>query len=473
MGFSGKLSWSVLLFFTIVQTFGIGSHAAESDKQPYVSGKEMMSQNPEVVKSENGFIVAVPKDYSDLSKGTTNIYAHFRKPYDPQLPTYVLFTGGPGQASHFPTGKADQYAELGYNFLLFDQRGIAFSRPDEEKDWKDPNFHSSENNARDLEEIRKFLKLDKLSVYGASYGTVPATIYGNLFPLSTRSVVLEGVVFDGFDKTPQRDNLLLNITQEYFNSLPFEVREKLNRISNDILLPKMWFPAYVNAYLMYSGTSQLSALTENLSKATLVNDGDFLPEFNRLISEANKKAIMPKSFDEDLVNILLLSKEFGLAREDVITQLVLENGKIVRKNTGPYSMYVAGARELGMTAGVASTYKASDYPLSVPVYYIQGARDGATTPAWAIKHWKSVPRGNAYLFILKGGGHMPGGQILKFDNLNEIEPGPQAHYFFQNLFKKMLNGDTIVLSDVEKLNQLGLSKAAFTSRASIRCNRAM
>ena len=438
----------------------------------YKSGKELVTENQDIAQKENGFFVPVPTDYNDPSKGFTEIYAHFRKPYDPALPTYVLFTGGPGQSSHFPSGgKADMYGNLGYNFLLFDQRGIAFSRPETEQLWKDSSFHSSENNAKDLEEIRKHLKLEKISVYGASYGTVPATIYGHLYPERTRSVILEGVVYDGFDKTPQEDQFLARVIQGYFNSLDFNVKEKLNRISNDVIMPRMWFPGYVQAFLAFSGTQSLPVLSKMLAQAALVDDDKFRDEFNKAQADVNKSKtanneihVPFKNLDEDLVNALLLAKEFGMARTDIKSQLVLENGKIVGKITGEMSMYVTEAKKLGLPVGAKSTYSADNYPLNVSTYYLNGNRDGATIPPWLIKHWKNVPQANAYLLILKDGGHMPGGQILKFGMTPEQEVGPQATEFFKGLFKSMLDAKPLSKDQIEAWNKMGSSKMAFTSK---------
>lgn len=460
----------ICLFTSSVILIGNFSIAGESFK----NGKEILAANSEIANSENGFFVKVPVDYKDSTKGITEIYAHFRNPFNPNLPTYVLFTGGPGQSSHFPSGgKADLYANIGYNFLLFDQRGIAFSRPETEEMWKNPEFHSSENNAKDLEEIRKFLKLDKLSIYGASYGTVPATIYGNLFPNSTRSVVLEGVVYDGFDLTPQLDDFLPKVIQKYFNSLAPKVQEKLNKISNDIILPKMWFPAYTQAYLAFSGTQSLPQLTSMLVQATSVEDEKFLEEFKKAQAVLQNGQVPPKSLDEDMVNALLLAKEFGMARTDISTQLILEGGKIKRQVTGSASMYVTEATRLGIPLEKKSTYRALDYPLEVPTYYINGSRDGATIPPWLIKHWKNVPKGEAYLLILKEGGHMPGGQILRFGLTAAGDANAQAKDFFNGIFKKMLNAEAITKDQIENWNKIGISKLAFTAKhaKNLKCDK--
>lgn len=434
-------------------------------EEQYKNGKTILLENSDMFKAENGFFVPVPVDYNDASKGVTDIYAHFKKAYNPLLPTYILFTGGPGQSSHFSSGgKVDLYAELGYNFLLFDQRGIAFSRPDNELTWKNPEFHSSENNARDLEEIRRFLKIEKLSVYGASYGTVPATIYGHLYPDRTRSVVLEGVVYDGFDVTPQKDNFLVNLTQNYFNSLPQDVKNKLNRISDDKIVSKMWLPAYVQAFLMHSGMVSLPLLTDMLQQATRAEDSQFMTEFHNIQNEKNKGYTAGKNLDEDLVNSMILTKEFGMARTDITTQLILNNGKIERQITGELSQYVSAAKKFNLPLEKHSTYVASDYPLTVPTYYIQGSRDGATIPQWAIKHWKAVPKNEAYLFILKDGGHMPGGQILTFGLDENKEVGNQASAFFQEIFRKMLDASPIDKDLISKWNDTGKSKFSFTSK---------
>jgi proline iminopeptidase len=147
----------------------------------------------------NGFL-PVPVDYRDPSKGTTDLYFSTSRKFDPTLPTMIFFSGGPGGASHYQGHK--QWQELNslrVNIIQFDQRGIACSRPATEVVYMDSQFYSSENTARDADELRKLFNVDKVSVYGLSYGTVPATIYASLFESSTKSLILEGVVYSGMD----------------------------------------------------------------------------------------------------------------------------------------------------------------------------------------------------------------------------------------------------------------------------------
>jgi proline iminopeptidase len=60
---------------------------------------------------------------------------------------------------------------LDVNVVQFDQSGIACSRPTTEIMYKNPQFYSSENTARDADEIRKSLGANKITAYGISYGT--------------------------------------------------------------------------------------------------------------------------------------------------------------------------------------------------------------------------------------------------------------------------------------------------------------
>jgi proline iminopeptidase len=430
----------------------------------YKSGKQLLAENQELAKAENGFYVTVPIDYQDHLKGTTDLYAYFRKTYDPKLPTYFLFTGGPGQSSHFPVGKADMYADVGYNFLLFDQRGIAFSRPSTEEMFKSPAFYASEKTARDAEEIRKHLKLDKISIYGVSYGTVPATIYASLFPSTARSVILEGVVYDGFDMTPQLDNFLINVVQKYFNSLTSGIKDKISRLANSEQSASFMFPSIVKAYLQMGGDQFLENLTKLLIEASKEDDSKFWSRYSELVAEANRNAVKYVNLDEDTVNFMLMGKEFGFSRSDISDGLILKNGRIVRSQT---NSYIYSSRELGLPMEQKSTYLAKNYPIRVPVYYINGSRDGATIPPWVIKHYKNIPQGPAYLMILKHGGHMPGGQVLMVDRDQLGVPQKQATYFFKTVFNRMLTGELVDKRLVDEFNGLGMSKFAFTSKSNL------
>ncbi len=50
---------------------------------------------------------------------------------------------------------------------------------------------TTENTARDWEEVRKALSKDRISIYGLSYGTILGSTYATLFPTQTNRVVLD------------------------------------------------------------------------------------------------------------------------------------------------------------------------------------------------------------------------------------------------------------------------------------------
>ena len=160
-------------------------------KDTYMSGKKFCSTYNKITSKEYGKYISVPMDYNDSKKGNLEIYAYTMSPFDSAKPTYIYIDGGPGQNTH---GMMPDYLSGSYNELRFDQRGLGCSSPETWEQYTDATIYSSLNNIKDMDLIRKGYGIDQWSVYGVSYGTVPATMYGSKFPGQTRSVVLEGVV---------------------------------------------------------------------------------------------------------------------------------------------------------------------------------------------------------------------------------------------------------------------------------------
>jgi pimeloyl-ACP methyl ester carboxylesterase len=53
------------------------------------------------------------------------------------------------------------------------------------------------------------------------------------------------------------------------------------------------------------------------------------------------------------------------------------------------------------------TYRSTNYPLTIPVTYIQGTKDGATTAESAIFHYKQTAQKQAQIVLVKNTGHSP------------------------------------------------------------------
>jgi pimeloyl-ACP methyl ester carboxylesterase len=136
-----------------------------------------------------------------------------------------LFAGGPGQAAteaFTPLLSSLERIQQDRDLVLIDQRGTGENNPltcpdseetpltlTEDETQKlyldslrecltqmagDPRWYTTENAARDFDEVRAALGYEQINIYGVSYGTRMAQTYLKLFPERVRAVILDGVV---------------------------------------------------------------------------------------------------------------------------------------------------------------------------------------------------------------------------------------------------------------------------------------
>ncbi len=181
--------------------------------------------------------LAVPRDhFSDDSTMWEVDFGIRRAPGEAQG-TFVTITGGPGSSG---LASADYYTDAmpagitdNYDIVFLDQRGIGGSEPvrcdaaaaryyDTASDPWDPDqrdqviadakafaddcvaesgvsgsdlaFYSTIQAVEDLEAFRAYLGVDKLSLYGESYGTQYVQTYAAAHPEHVASLILDGVV---------------------------------------------------------------------------------------------------------------------------------------------------------------------------------------------------------------------------------------------------------------------------------------
>lgn len=120
----------------------------------------------------------------------------------PGSPTVIAIPGGPGQGliGNLNSIKASDFIPDDYGVITIDPRGVG--KNDFGADPKN-DIYTSLNAAKDILQVIDQEKLDNYFIHGQSYGTVLATILGNLIESSNlpkaRGIILSGVVADKFD----------------------------------------------------------------------------------------------------------------------------------------------------------------------------------------------------------------------------------------------------------------------------------
>lgn len=186
---------------------------------PWFVGALPLSACAEAAEGVGCGAIEVPQIHGDPNSGKLTLRVFARgMPLQPGRPPIVYLTGGPGGsvASLAASGMLDYYANaLGRDVVLLEQRGDALSDPPLVCEPSNPPddtatlqacvstyrsrgirleaFNTIES-AHDIEDLRRAIGVEKIFVWGVSYGSLLAGAFAREHPDSTAGIVLESSV---------------------------------------------------------------------------------------------------------------------------------------------------------------------------------------------------------------------------------------------------------------------------------------
>lgn len=407
----------------------------------YVDGPETCRRFNAYSK-EHPLYLQVPIDYRSPQSGTTPLYAWTHKPFDTSKPTAIFVSGGPGDTAH---GTLLDLPD--WNLVFFDQRGNSCSKPMTAALHRSRSFYSSENTARDINEIRKHLGIDQISLYGVSYGTIPAHLYGHLFPSHARAAVLEGVIYRS-DSLFYEPELRRRLLQAYFNSLPRATRKRILELSRrEDILPKNWF-SVVGLTMMYMDdfTTPLGHFLNNV----IWDDATAVATIRPFIREQ----LTETDFGSNEVMMGMIGcQELSMNTTGLSMHSVFVGEKLVSDGNNSHQRLFC--RDLGFRPDEGNrTYRADLMPTHVPTTYFQGERDGATVLPAAIDHFKFARHGFGQLLIVKKGGHSP----IHGPLVSGYEPA-ESVVIYRSLLTQALSGKPLDISALRGIRKVELRRS--------------
>lgn len=388
----------------------VGSKVTKVNKENYLSGKQFCETYREITSQENGRFVSVPKSYDGSLSGSLEIYTWTPKPFDPNKPTVVILNGGPGQNSH-DTKAAGNFQLSDVNELNFDQRGLGCSAPETYEEYSDAVLYSTKNTIQDMEMIRKAYNISTWSVYGISYGTIPATQYSSLYSDRVRSTLLEGVIGDLskihlISFKVEKANLLLKeldtLERQAFDSF---IRE--NSADTKLIVSIIINNLLVEDFGLTNGKSLLKMIFARgqINRAFIQRFREILFGSGSSGSGSSSRAQGPSITDDHVLNVIYCNELNYRERDRLTLDYSTSEGFKEVYTSARNNAQVC--RENKATPEMMATYELSKYPLSKPVYYFQGAHDGATLAAGARTHWRTLAKGPSYFMLAQRGGHNP------------------------------------------------------------------
>lgn len=97
----------------------------------------------------------------------------------------LIINGGPGFSSEGFVPLAEEIAGMGYQAILFDQRGTGLS----ELSKLDSTTVTMDLMSDDIEAIRKYMKIDQWVILGHSFGGMMANFYASEYPESVEAMI--------------------------------------------------------------------------------------------------------------------------------------------------------------------------------------------------------------------------------------------------------------------------------------------
>lgn len=425
------MKFTILSTILMISSLAFGDEGIQS-KDPYQSGVEIYNEYlkiPSIAKHIRGQFLTVPLNYKKPNQGTMQIYYRVSANFNPAQPTVFYFYGGPGGQSW-----ASQFENSvpGVNFIYMDQRGTGFSRPASLIEMQTTDYFTSENIARDADRIRAAVGVQKLSVYGHSYGTVVAQIYASLFSAHTKTLILEGVVYDGTEQlwaNPHR----MKILNRFFARLPQETQKKIIDFTQRPDVKDEWLGELAQQVMYGQNFSELLLTAANayMNYFNLLGD-------NRLGSPLNTDS---PEFGAYMFNHIACKELSRSAPHANFLSTLTKEGKFIpyKENGGKICKTLRGFND-----SKVKTYRATNYPVRVPTTYFQGTEDGATGVTNAIYHYKNAVKGKAQLILVTRHGHAPMSSCLTPYNEADLCPSQ-----YTSLFLSAIHGEPITTEQLK------------------------
>ncbi|MGZ6438814.1 MAG: alpha/beta fold hydrolase [Pseudobdellovibrionaceae bacterium] len=326
--------------------------------------------------------------------GKQNMYQYEIRRAQPGYPTVIKIPGGPGQ------GYIGQAAKLGerdgipkeFGIIALDPRGVGKNSfgPDLQG-----RLYSTAHNVKDIKEIIKAEKINSYIVHGQSYGTIVATEFGHA--ISNQSdiakplgIVLTGVAYDGAMKNYHASfNEQLNrLMRAYSSQEKKNISAGLQKILSDI---------YHGNQLAFAGAiTQLLIVNIEDPMATRVQNIDFRRFFDLL---AKQKMESDNPVYDSLVRFAEPSLKYASSisiglRNNTMGEVIKcsEMGTMDAPDLSfdiAHVKFIDGPPDCPLKGyKLKNEYHVKHFPISgIPLYYVQGALDPATSLSGAKKHY--------------------------------------------------------------------------------------
>lgn len=180
----------------------------------------------------------------------------------------LIINGGPGFNSNGFSSLARMIENLGFQAILFDQRGTGLSKIPR----VDKSTITMDLMVKDIEAIRKAMNIQEWTILGHSFGGILANYYTSKYPENVKSMVQSSS--GGIDLTllqPSQSRLYSKFSEEELDSLN-QWRRKFRSTPN-LTARKKYYQLLARAYL-YNETF-VSTITTRLMEGDL--------ELNRLV----------------------------------------------------------------------------------------------------------------------------------------------------------------------------------------------
>jgi len=331
---------------------------------------------------ERGQFLTVPINYRSPAAGRTEIYFWFgARRFSPELPTVFILAGGFGTTSHDFNRAAPILRPNEWNEVYVDLRGAGCSRPNHPGVYADANFHNLEWAARDLDELRRALKLQQVSLLSFGASSAIAQIYTSLFQNQVRALVHEGVVLEPAPQYFLEATRLAS--QVVFDWMSPSERRSLLSLEPTNLIKVIHALSYFSTHQRGLAAAR-DKLRSYFNEKSEFDSARFLVDYQELarpIDSSEAEAI-------DTRVLRSLECKYFAGRLGRSGQLVMNIHQRLQWSLSPIQgdLY---CRRAGITPGLETNFSSRKWPHDRPTTYFQGEWDFHTPIPLVRQHFQS------------------------------------------------------------------------------------